>query len=176
MRTLAFLAVLLVPLSAGAEPRNMSQHPRVGLLAEIEFPEGSTRFRDGAGSQLGHIAAWANDNFDGLVVVDGHADARGPHAGNVRLSLRRARLVRDQLIAIGVDPSQIIISAFGSEGRRHTRVTVWGTRNSLESVIANRRRARQLHIPDDRVLELQQRQARPAPRWRRRTLDDHRPR
>jgi hypothetical protein len=94
----------------------------------------------------------------------------------VRLSLRRARLVRDQLIAIGVDPSQIIISAFGSEGRRHARVAVWGTRNSLESVIANRRRARQIHIPTDRQLELQQRQARPAPLWRRRTLDDHRPR
>ena len=163
MRTLAFLAALIVPLSAGAEPRHMSQHPRVGLLAEIHFGEGSTRFGDAAGSQLGQVAAWANDNFDGLLVVDGHADASGPAAGNVRLSLRRARLVREQLIAIGVDPSQIIISAFGAESRRHARVTVWGTFNSLESVIANRRRARQIHIPDDRRLDIK-RQARPQKR------------
>jgi len=163
MRSLALLAALIAAPSVGAEPRNMSQHPRVGLLAEIEFGEGSTRFPDAAGSQLGQIAAWANDNFDGLIVVDGHADATGPAAGNVRLSMRRARLVRDQLIAIGVDPSQIIISAFGSEGRRHARVAVWGTHNGLESVIANRRRARQLHISEDRLLDAQPRQARPAP-------------
>ena len=165
MRLLAFLAVLIAPLSASAEPSAMSQHPRVGLLAEIEFPENSTRFYDGAGSQLGQIAAWANDNFDGLVVVDGHADARGPAAGNVKLSMRRARLVRDQLIRIGVDPSQIIITAFGSEGRRHARVAVWGSRSSFESVIANRRRARQIHIPKDREIDVQ-RHARPAPPFR----------
>jgi OmpA family protein len=176
MRSLALLLVLIAAPSASAEPRGMSQHPRVGLLAEIQFSDGSTRFPDAAGSQLGQVAAWANDNFDGLIVVDGHADARGPAAGSVRLSMRRARLVRDQLIAIGVDPSQIIISAFGSEGRRHARVAVWGTRNSIESVIANRWRARELHIPTDRVLELQQRQARPAPPVRRRTPAVHRPR
>ena len=167
MKTLALLTVLLVVPSAGAEPPNMSQHPRVGLLAELEFGEGSARLREGAFSQLGRVAAWANENFDALVVVDGHADARGPAAGNVRLSLRRARQVRDQLIAIGVDPTQIIISAFGPESRRHARVTVWGTHNSLESVIANRRRARQLHIPDDRMLDID-RQARPAPPRQRR--------
>ncbi|HEY5948633.1 MAG TPA: OmpA family protein [Kofleriaceae bacterium] len=163
MRFLALLAVLIAPLSASAEPPGLSQHPRVGLLAEIEFHEGSTRMPDASGSQLGQVAAWANDNFDGLVIVDGHADARGPAAGNVRLSLRRARLVRDQLIAIGVDPSQIIISAFGSEGRRAARVAVWGTHNSLESVIASRRRARQIQIPTERQLDLQRRHARPTP-------------
>jgi hypothetical protein len=100
-----------------------------------------------SGSQLGQIAAWADDHFDALIVVDGHADARGPAADNVRLSMRRARLVRDQLIAMGVDPSQIIISAFGSEGRRQARVAIWGTQDTLESVIANHRRARQLVLP-----------------------------
>lgn len=174
MRSLALLVVvMLVPLSAAAEP-GMSQHPRAGLLAEIEFDPNSARLGDGTGSQLGHVAAWANDNFDGLIVVDGHADARGPAKGDVRLSLRRARLVRDQLVAIGVDPSQIVISAFGAESRRHARVAVWGTRNSFESVIAGRQRnAREVLIPDDRVLELQERQARQAPPRQRRTQSTH---
>ena len=171
MKSLALLAVLVAcPHAADAEPRNMSQHPRVGLLAEIIFSEGSTRMPDASGSQLGQIAAWANDNFDGLVVVDGHADAKGPAANNVKLSLRRARLVRDQLIAIGVDPSQIIVTAFGSEGKRPARVAVWGTRNSLESVIANRKRAKQMVVPGgaETIVPPQERQARPAPPRRRR--------
>lgn len=138
MKPLALLTLLVVPLSAGAEPAGMSQHPRVGLLAELEFREGSTMLPDAFGSQLGRVAAWANDNFDGLVIIDGHADARGPDKGNVRLSLQRARLVRDHLIAVGVDPSQIIVTAFGPDGQRRPRVVVWGTRNSLQEVTALR--------------------------------------
>src|SRR5688572_11710681 len=93
MKSLALLVLLAAcPTTADAEPRKMSQHPRSGLLAEIMFSEGSTRLPDASGSQLGQIAAWAYDNFDGLVVVDGHADASGPAANNVRLSMRRARL------------------------------------------------------------------------------------
>jgi hypothetical protein len=143
LKMLALLVVLFASVSASAEPG----HRRVGLLAEIEFDEGSVRMPAASGSQLGQIATWANDNFDGLIVVDGHADARGPAAGSVRLSMRRARLVRDQLIAMGVDPSQIIISAFGSEGRRQARVAVWGTQDTLESVIAKHRKARRLVLP-----------------------------
>ena len=170
MRLAVLLVVAVIPLSVRAEPGAMSQHPRAGLLAEIEFHENSARMGDASGSQLGRVAAWAEDNFDGLIVVDGHADARGPARNNVRLSLRRARLVRDHLIAIGVDPSQIVISAFGAEGRKRARVAVWGTHNSLESVIAGRRNAKQVYVNDDRVLELQQtRHARQAPMQRRRS-------
>jgi hypothetical protein len=135
MKRFALLAVLIASPSVGAEP----ERPQPGLLAELEFGEGSARLPEGFGSQLGQVAAWAADHFDGLVVIDGHADARGPAAGNVRLSLRRARLVREQLIAIGVDPSQIIISAFGPEGRASARVAVWGNENTIESVIAKRK-------------------------------------
>ena len=138
------LALLLVATTALAEPPNPSQHARVGLLAEIAFGEGSTRLPDAAGSELNQVAAWAEDNFDGLIVLDGHADHRGAAAHNIRLSLRRARLVRDHLIALGVDPDQIIISAFDSEARPRARVAIWGTRDTLESVVANRRRAHAL--------------------------------
>jgi hypothetical protein len=163
MKTLALLAFLIAPLSASAEP----SHRHVGLLAEIEFGEGSTRMPAASGSQIGQIAAWANDHWDGLIVVDGHADASGPHAGSVRLSMRRARLVRDQLLALGVDPSQIIISAFGSEGRRHARVAVWGTQDTLESVIAKHRRARQLILPQPKHRDSETHHARPpSPRRR----------
>src|SRR3954468_2905686 len=117
------LALALAVTPAAAQ----SNHPRAGLIAEISFPDGQLRLPDASGSQLGRVAGWAEENFDGLVVIDGHADGSGPNAGNVRLALRRARLVRDQLLALGVDPSQLVISAFGAEKRKHARVAVWGT-------------------------------------------------
>src|SRR5512146_721044 len=96
MKSLVFLALAFATTTAAAQPGDMSSHPRAGLLAEINFNSGQLRLPDAAGSQLGRVAGWADENFDGLVVIDGHADNRGEHAGNVRLALQRARLVRDQ--------------------------------------------------------------------------------
>lgn len=139
MKALAcLLALLCATAPAAAQPGRMSQNPRAGLLAELRFAEGSSRLPDAAGSRLGRIAAWAEEHYDGLVVVDAHADAFGPDRSNTRLTLRRARLVREHLIALGVDPNQIIVSAFGPDGRRRARVSIWGTRNSLDQVMASR--------------------------------------
>lgn len=150
MKSLGFLAMLALataPASiATAEPRHMSQNPRVGLLAELTFDAGKVRLPDASGSQLGRVAAWAEENFDGLVVIDGHADRQGDKADNVRLALRRARLVRDQLVGLGVDPDQLIISAFGAEQHRsRARVAIWGTHNTREQVIASRRKAKAIY-------------------------------
>lgn len=134
---------------ASAQPKNMSQNPRAGLLAELQFSAGSARLPDAAGSQLGRVAAWAEENFDGLIVLDGHADRSGRARGSVKLSLERARLVRDQLIGLGVDPNQIVITAFGAESKRHARVQIWGTHNSLQQVIAARRNAPVVRWGDD---------------------------
>jgi hypothetical protein len=125
----------------------MSQHPRAGLLAELRFDRGSIRLPAASGSRLGRIAAWADENYDGLVVVDTHADNFGPGRSNVLLSLRRARLVRDQLVALGVDPNQIVIAAFGPAGRGRARIAIWGSHNSLDQVMAARERRGGLTVP-----------------------------
>ncbi len=123
MRSLTLLTLLLAAPAAAEPPPEPTE---VGLLAEIEFTQGSAQLPAASPRQLGQVAAWALDHGDALVVIDGHADAKGRAAGNARLSLRRARLVRDRLLASGVDPSQIVISAFGSEQRQTARVAVWG--------------------------------------------------
>jgi outer membrane protein OmpA-like peptidoglycan-associated protein len=138
---LAACVTVQLAAPAAAEPPYSSEHARVGLLAEIGFAEGSSRLPEAYGSQLGWIAAWADENFDGLIVLDGHADHRGLAAHDLKLSLRRARIVRDQLISLGVDPNQIIISVFDSEQRPRARVAVWGTRDNYDAVVAKRRRA-----------------------------------
>lgn len=141
MKIPLLLLALVTASTASAEPRNMSRSPRVGLLAEIKFTAGSARLPDAAGSQLGRVAAWAEEHFDGLVVLDGHADRIGTARGSLELSLKRARLVRDQLIGLGVDPDQIVMTAFGAEGKTHARVAIWGTHNTLEQTLALRRNA-----------------------------------
>jgi flagellar motor protein MotB len=45
----------------------------------------------------------------------------------VRLSLARAKLVRDQLIAHGVDPTRIAVAAFAdARAASRGRVLIWG--------------------------------------------------
>ena len=148
MKWLAILCA--VGATAAAQP-----HDDSGLLAEINYPEGQARLPDATSGQLRRIAAWADDNFDGFVVIDGHADKSGPDAGNTKLALKRARIVRDQLLALGVDPNQLTISAFGSENRPKARVAVWGTR---EQSIGERKTAKK----DQKVY------ARPSPAGQRR--------
>jgi hypothetical protein len=138
---LAFAATPVV-----AEPSAMSQNPRVGLLAEIRFATGSTRLPDAAGSQLGRIAGWAEENFDSLLVLDGYADRTSADRAGLRQSLRRARLVRDQLVALGVDPNQIVITGLGADRRRHAQVRIWGTHHSLDQVMASRRGKRDVVV------------------------------
>lgn len=159
MKVLVILLVAAMTTVTFADPRNMSQNPRSGLLAEFNFAEGSARLPSAAGSQLGRIAAWADENFDGVIVLDGHSDRNG----DIRLSWRRARLVRDQLLALGVDPDQLMISAFGPEHGRSARVAVWGTHNSVEQMLAARRHAEL--VTWSRHAQPQMRSA-PAPRGR----------
>jgi outer membrane protein OmpA-like peptidoglycan-associated protein len=127
--------------SALAQPRNASLHPRVGQLAELRFSHGSAEVvfdtNGKVAAKLDKTASWAHENPDGLVVLDGHADPVGAEPVNLRLSMERAKAVRERLIGAGVDPDQIIIAAFGEDGPRHDRsVVVWATRTGERAVIA----------------------------------------
>ncbi len=144
MKSLRCLLVLAlgVTVASAQPPPAMSQNPRSGLLAELRFATGSWRLPDAAGSQLGRIAAWADENYDSLLVLDGYGDRTSSARAGLKQSLRRARLVRDQLVALGVDPNQIVITGLGADTRRLARVRIWGTRNSLDQVMAARRTVR----------------------------------
>jgi outer membrane protein OmpA-like peptidoglycan-associated protein len=136
MRIPMLLSLVLAAGTASAEPRQMSQHPRVGELTQIAFSQRSARISVDNNQQLGEIAGWARDNPDGLIVLDGHA-AKGE--GNPeQLSQQRAESVRNELVAIGVDPDQIVIAAFGDAGPARdarSRVIVWGTHDELAVVL-----------------------------------------
>jgi outer membrane protein OmpA-like peptidoglycan-associated protein len=142
MHKLALLPILLGAATAYAEPQNLSQHPRVGELTEIDFTIGSARISVDNNDRLGQIAGWAAQNPDGLIVLDGHADTTGSSPKNVELSLKRAEAVRDELVSLHIDPDRIVIAAFGDTGPQRSkiaenrRVTVWGTHEGLDAVVA----------------------------------------
>jgi len=130
------LAVALAASPALAQPE-ISQHPRIGQLAELTFEPGSAELRIGLDNKLGLIAAWAKENPEGHIVLDGHADERGPAVANVRLSLQRAQAVRRQLVMLGIDPDQIVLVAYGEhEPRPGRRVVAWATRSGLNAIVA----------------------------------------
>lgn len=137
MKTALLIAVSLM----AASTVEAQSRTRVGRLAQVTFESGSAQIpvkqRERIQLELGRVAAWALDNPDGVVVVDGHADARGSRSANVRLSLQRAKHVRDQLVAAGVDPDQIVIAAMGERGEKR-RVVVWGTRSGVGAVTRER--------------------------------------
>jgi outer membrane protein OmpA-like peptidoglycan-associated protein len=139
-RFLIGLFVAGATASASAQPRNASSRSRVGRLAEVKFAEGSAEVVfDTSGkvaAKLDQAASWAHENPDGMIVLDGHADRTGGEPVNLRLSLDRAKAVRERLIGAGVDPDQILIAAFGEDGPRHDRcVVVWATRTGERAAV-----------------------------------------
>jgi hypothetical protein len=132
VRSLPLALALAVPVAAHADP-NASQHPRIGELAQLPFETGSADLPIGSERALGEIAAWAQANPDGHVVIEGHADGLGTARSNLALSLRRADSVRVQLITLGIEPEQIIVAGHG-ESTLGRRVSVWCSRASVDSI------------------------------------------
>lgn len=142
MKIATLVAVMALASSPALADNAKSQHPRVGQLAELRFEKGSAKLlkADLEENRLGHAAAWAQANPDGLVVLDGHADETGNAAKNVQLSLQRAKAVRQELVESGVDPEQIVIAAYGENAPRKAaprrRVVIWGTRAGMDAVVS----------------------------------------
>jgi OmpA family/PEGA domain len=82
-------------------------HPKVGLVAseKAELRQAADRFKN--------HEEYTKDNA--TLTVVGHADIRGPQNYNLKLSNRRAELVRDYLVAQGISADKIQIRAEGKK-------------------------------------------------------------
>jgi peptidoglycan-associated lipoprotein len=71
-----------------------------------------------AGSELGKVDSVAGaliENPQNAVRIEGHCDERGTEGYNLALGERRALALRDALIAVGVDPNNIVTLSYGEE-------------------------------------------------------------
>jgi outer membrane protein OmpA-like peptidoglycan-associated protein len=90
--------------------------PPPSLSLAIPFEVNSARLRPESGPVLGNlVAAMLSPDLKGQrFVIEGHTDASGNPATNLRLSQARADEVRLYLVALGVNPSRLRAVGKGS--------------------------------------------------------------
>lgn len=79
----------------------------------LNFRFESDELTDEAGALVPQILALVRDRPVADVVVTGHADRMGSRRANFDLGLKRAMMVRNLLIAAGLDAAQIEVSSLG---------------------------------------------------------------
>ncbi len=93
-----------------------------GITMDLLFRTDEHALADSTGDRLSSLAATLATMRDINVQLDGFADERGDEAYNYNLSAQRVEFVRDQLVAAGVHPSRIQISAHGEAVAQDTSV------------------------------------------------------
>ena len=108
----ALSPVAATPAEAAAAPAG----PPPSLALAIQFEPNSAHVRPESGALLGTlVAAMQSPELKGTrFVIEGHSDARGAAAQNLRLSQERADEVRLYLVALGVHPSRLKAVGKGS--------------------------------------------------------------
>jgi peptidoglycan-associated lipoprotein len=61
------------------------------------------------------VASWLNNNQAAKILIEGHCDDRGTNEYNLALGDRRAKAVRDYLIALGIASGRIETISYGEE-------------------------------------------------------------
>lgn len=86
-----------------------------GVLGDVHFDFDSYRLDAEAQRVLEANAEWLRANPRSKVEIEGHCDERGTIEYNLALGARRARAVRDQLVALGIDPDRLSTISYGEE-------------------------------------------------------------
>ena len=85
---------------------------RIVLHGIVDFNK--SKIRPDSLPLVEEAAGMLKENEHLHVLVEGHSDAKGDEAYNKKLSLRRARAVRDSLMALGVSSDQILVVGKGA--------------------------------------------------------------
>lgn len=103
------------PFTDAAELR--TQVDQLLTDSPVVFPPDSAELPDEAKNTLSRLAQLLLMAKDRSVVITGHvAPGPGSSAASQELGARRARAVRDELVALGVPPAQVVASA-AADGR-----------------------------------------------------------
>jgi len=86
---------------------------QAGIAMDLLFRTDEYVLADTTGGRLADLAGAVAQMRDVRVQLDGFADERGDSDYNLKLSRKRVEFVREQLIAAGINPSQIRVSAHG---------------------------------------------------------------
>jgi OOP family OmpA-OmpF porin len=86
----------------------------VDILERVKFEKNRTVFQDGAQEDLDQLAAVMKMNPTYVIEISGHTDDRGGSPReNQFLSKRRARVVKDYLVASGIEEERLEYRGYG---------------------------------------------------------------
>jgi OOP family OmpA-OmpF porin len=85
----------------------------VGLQGDVLFAVDQSTLTQGGLREVDRVAAALRDFPQARAIVEGHTDSTGSDAYNLALSERRANAVRNELIASGIDPAQLVARGMG---------------------------------------------------------------
>lgn len=85
-----------------------------GRFEDVYFAYDSADL-DGAGTQAARANADLLRSESGRVEIEGHCDDRGTAEYNLALGARRAKSVRDALVALGIKASRLSTVSYGEE-------------------------------------------------------------
>ncbi len=86
---------------------------QAGIAMDLLFRTDEHVLADATGGRLTELASAVAQMTDVRVQLDGFADERGDSDYNLKLSEKRVEFVREQLVAAGINPSRIRVSAHG---------------------------------------------------------------
>ncbi len=84
-------------------------------LGDVLFEVGETSLLPAAQENLADVIELLASEPDNAIRIEGHTDATGPAALNLRISEQRAQAVRDALAELGVDPSRMNAVGMGED-------------------------------------------------------------
>lgn len=95
------------------ELNGTSDDNTAGNLQTVYFDFDSSQLTSAARDTLERNSEFLKDNENVDIQIEGHADERGGEQYNLALGERRARSVKDYMVALGVDANRISIISFG---------------------------------------------------------------
>jgi len=117
-RVFIFTAVVILLSSCATQQRRRGPEPIVHKPREVvsvHFDFNKSNIKSGERSQLNPTINHLKGNRDWVAQVEGHADAIGSSAYNLKLGDKRARSVKQVMEQAGVSPEQLIILSFGED-------------------------------------------------------------
>lgn len=112
--------------------------PPPDSLVRVHFATGDDGLDAEALDTLARNVAWLNRHPDAVLVLEGHCDERGDAAFNLQLGDRRARRVKEGLIALRIDPDRLIMVVSRGEMRpldpRHS-ADAWRQNRRVEFIV-----------------------------------------
>jgi peptidoglycan-associated lipoprotein len=85
------------------------------MLEDVYFDYDRSDLTENAKRLLAQVAEILVNENRFIVTVEGHTDARGTEDYNISLGARRSTVVREFLIAYGVDASRLVSVSYGKE-------------------------------------------------------------